>query len=659
MKIAIKYILFLIVVFGFQYSKSQSNFSGFYVQIKAYDSLDKLPLSTVFPINVKITLYDTNGANLYQETYSLVTWQNGLINLIAGTGTNTGAGIYSAISAVPFNLSVKIKIESDVINATNTTLVDAPLLAKPFANLSLKNLSIPAVKLLNDADSTTFILGKILKWNGSKWIGGNDDVTLIPQYSNQAGNSVYSDTTAYALIVIAGLNADTVLYANNSNNSAFALNSSVSNYANTANLSAQTAYASNVLYVWKLLGNSLIPTTFIGTLDNNKFNIKTNATQRLTIQSDSGWIGVNADTSRAGFHLNSINGFLFTLNSPATSFGASSLTGIPQTLFKADSASFRGGLVTGTQWSSSYNHRQTFAYGYNVISNGTYSSIVFGDSCAVYPIAPPSGYTADYTDGIASLAFGKNCQAHGRMSVAGGYGSKALFFRNVALGYECFTSNNAAQHAIGYRALCKGSNTIAVGTYVKATGHKSSAFGSYASTNAFNGCFIYGDASTTDTVKNTVANQFMVRASGGTIFYSDSLCTTGVELAAGSGSWSTLSDSTKKINIREVDYAMLYNRFSQLDIYSWEYKTQNNVVHLGPMAQSFYSKFGFGHSKKLIDMVDADGLIMALIRNHIALQNEARKKINNLTLEISDAFKKLEYESLNASADKLIELLNK
>ena len=70
------------------------------------------------------------------------------------------------------------------------------------------------------------------------------------------------------------------------------------------------------------------------------------------------------------------------------------------------------------------------------------------------------------------------------------------------------------------------------------------------------GAFVWADASDFD-FTSTGINQFNVRATGGTRFVSgldgSGNPTAGVELPAGGGAWSSLSDHNAKANVAAVD----------------------------------------------------------------------------------------------------------
>jgi len=113
-------------------------------------------------------------------------------------------------------------------------------------------------------------------------------------------------------------------------------------------------------------------------------------------------------------------------------------------------------------------------------------------------------------------------------------------------------------------------------------------------------------------LSDTGGNSFVVRASGGFTFYTGSGTSTGTSLAAGSGSWSSLSDRNTKANFSAVDGQALLARLAALPIATWNYKAQpDSIRHLGPTAQDFRAAFGLGEDEKHISTVDAQGVALA------------------------------------------------
>ena len=154
-----------------------------------------------------------------------------------------------------------------------------------------------------------------------------------------------------------------------------------------------------------------------------------------------------------------------------------------------------------------------------------------------------------------------------------------------------------------------------------------------------NGCFAWADSNSSH-VNTTAENQFIARASGGFVFMTAvNGTTTGAQLPAGSGSWSSLSDKNSKENFKELNGREVLDKISAMPICTWNYKTQDDKIrHAGPMAQDFYAAFGLGEDERRLSNVDVDGIALAAIKE-LKLQkdteiNELKEKIKILTQRI-------------------------
>jgi hypothetical protein len=162
---------------------------------------------------------------------------------------------------------------------------------------------------------------------------------------------------------------------------------------------------------------------------------------------------------------------------------------------------------------------------------------------------------------------------------------------------------------------------------------------------AHQGAFVWGD-STSGSIYSTATNQFTVRASGGTRFFSNAGATTGVSLAPGGGSWSTLSDRNAKENFTAADGRQILERVAALPISLWNYRSQESSVrHIGPMAQDFAAAFGVGEDEKHITTVDESGVALAAIQGL------------NQKLEAATKAKDEEIRGLKQRIDRLEQLL--
>jgi hypothetical protein len=200
----------------------------------------------------------------------------------------------------------------------------------------------------------------------------------------------------------------------------------------------------------------------------------------------------------------------------------------------------------------------------------------------------------------------------------------------MSIGYQS-RAGGTYSIALGLRDTAIGNYSIALGYLSNAGGNYSTALGSYANTNGQTGSFVYGDYSSSASVDATAQNQFMARAAGGVVFYSNSTMSSGVSLAAGGGAWSNVSDRNKKELFRVEDGEHILSALAAVPVMSWNYRSQDRSIrHIGPTAQDFYAAFGFGESDTTITTVDIDGVNMLAIQALERRTNELRSAISDL-----------------------------
>ena len=239
-----------------------------------------------------------------------------------------------------------------------------------------------------------------------------------------------------------------------------------------------------------------------------------------------------------------------------------------------------------------------------------------------------------------STAFGMNTLASAATATAFGGGTVASGYTSTAFGSGT-TASGEVTTAFGYLTTASGEHATAMGSSTKADGDGSTAMGNSAWTNGFNHSFVYADDlahfnNSDQITTNTADHQFMVRASNGFVFYSSRDNTTGATLAAGSGSWTTLSDRNAKDQLRAVDTDDVLARVITLPLNTWHYKAQDsNYRHMGPMAQDFRSAFNLGEIDTGIDTVDADGVALAAIQGLNAKIESKDKQIASLEAELA------------------------
>jgi Chaperone of endosialidase len=197
----------------------------------------------------------------------------------------------------------------------------------------------------------------------------------------------------------------------------------------------------------------------------------------------------------------------------------------------------------------------------------------------------------------------------------------------------------------GFGSAARGAyGTVAGGDANTAGGTLSFAAGYHADA-AHNGSFVWSDyVSGSSAMKDAAANQFVVRASGGTYVYSNEGATSGVKLAAGSGAWASLSDRNAKTAIEPLDAASILAKVAALPVSTWRYQTEAGVRHIGPMAQDFYAAFKVGEDDRHITSIDEDGVALEAIKALAA---------RNAQLERNDAEKDAQIAALAERVQKL------
>jgi hypothetical protein len=198
------------------------------------------------------------------------------------------------------------------------------------------------------------------------------------------------------------------------------------------------------------------------------------------------------------------------------------------------------------------------------------------------------------------------------------------------------TNTASGQHSTvggGLINTASGSfSTVAGGQRNIASGTGSFAAGSFANANV-NGCFAFGDNSTTNVVSCGITpNQFVARAIGGVYFLTagnSDATYTGAKLAPGATAWTVYSDSIGKDNLRPVDAKAVLRKVAALPLATWNWRSQDaSIRHMGPMAQDFHAAFGLGETPTGISTVDADGVALAAIQGLNAKVDSAIKEKN-------------------------------
>jgi hypothetical protein len=253
---------------------------------------------------------------------------------------------------------------------------------------------------------------------------------------------------------------------------------------------------------------------------------------------------------------------------------------------------------------------------YNTVSN-TESAIVGGYQNGLsseYGFIG-GGYQNTVSAEYGVIAGGTNntVSGEGAYIAAGGY--------NTASGEGALVDGGFKSTAGGaFATIPGGYANSAAGVYSFAAGARASA--------ANEGAFVWSDGSDGDTIlTSSRAYQFLARASGGFTLYTNAGSKVGAQLAAGSGTWASLSDRNVKTNIAPLDDVAVLDKVAALPIERWSYKSERGVRHVGPMAQDFYAAFGVGEDDKHITSIDEDGVALSAIKALHAENTRLRREL--------------------------------
>lgn len=314
-----------------------------------------------------------------------------------------------------------------------------------------------------------------------------------------------------------------------------------------------------------------------------------------------------------------------------------------------ESSAFRAGTVNGAQWDLASIADYSTAFGYNTTASNR-SSFAIGEGTSTTGIAAVAMGKNSSASAEAAVAMGENSSASDWCAIAAGYEVTASHFAAIALGYKTTASGNSST-ALGYQTVASGFASTAIGETSTASGSYSTTLGNYVSTNSQLGSFIIGDRSTFTTTSNDATNQMVMRFAGGYKFYSSSNLLAGVTLAAGGGSWASVSDSTKKENYLAVNGEYFLNSLAKLKLGSWNYIGQEAAQyrHYGPMAQEIFKYFGKDElgtigCDTLLASADMDGIMMICLQalekrtSDLKIKEEELQKAKQRITELEKRF---------------------
>ena len=89
--------------------------------------------------------------------------------------------------------------------------------------------------------------------------------------------------------------------------------------------------------------------------------------------------------------------------------------------------------------------------------------------------------------------------------------------------------------------------------------------------------------------------------------------------------------------------SLVLDKINDLDIAEWSYKSDPEVRHIGPTAESFHEAFGLGTGSNNISTIDADGVSLIAIQ---ALTDQLKEKDQQIA-ELQERLERIEQLLLN------------
>jgi hypothetical protein len=274
-------------------------------------------------------------------------------------------------------------------------------------------------------------------------------------------------------------------------------------------------------------------------------------------------------------------------------------------------------MTEATVGGGSSNHANggsaTIAGGLNNTADGSYSAVGGGSSISTAAdfAAIGGGSSNVATDAYSFIGGGEDNLAGDSTS-----DQNSAYYATVGGGFRNRATNR-------YATVPGGNNCTADGQFSFAAGKMAKAL--------HDGAFVWGDNTTAD-INSTDENQFVARASGGVIFWSNSSATVGSILPANSGTWIAASSRDVKTDFRDVNGRDVLEAVAELPIQSWRYRGEEpSVRHIGPVSEDFQAAFGLGVTDKGIATVDADGVALAAIKALAEENRQLKDLVESLT----------------------------
>jgi len=619
-KIVLSFFILLLLVGSTKRSDAQQG-----IPFQGLIKENNLPLIHQ-PVFLQFSVINSFGEISYEETQTDSSNSQGIISAIIGQGTLSDNSGFDSIEQIDWeNTPMQILIfyrlnEIDPFELLDQKTLNSVVYAyyTPFA----EGKGVGINQLLDVEQGDSLRVGDILRFRDTKWNYLPEAKTAFQ--AGLVGNAGHADTALIAWVLDSAFYfMDTVPNARKIDSVRFSYFTANVNFSNASGFADTVQFADSIAYSLDLQGN--LGEMHVGSMDDQTVDLITHGQIRVLLGSN-GKLKFGNAVADTGFVIEADNGFLVEYlddNSPVDTLSEiqngmyfnpwkkSFHLGNVDLYTKADS-----GLYCMSGGYNSLANSYSFAWGENNRAIG-FNGVVFGENSNTTSLG-----LNQFGSGVA---IGINCTAH---------------TRSVALGYQAKSISGSTNIAIGMNIENSGSTSTSFGSGINNQAIiGGAALGRNISLGSFYSTFVFADSNQA-TVSSTTDYQFISVASGGTVFYTDSLMVNGISLSPGSGSWSGVSNRYVKDNYREVNMAEVKILLNKLPVYSWNYKTQsNNIVHIGPLSNDLVGNNFFSIDKigtfYGLSSGDMDGLILMGIQyvdeqiNELILENGEAESIIN------------------------------
>jgi hypothetical protein len=286
----------------------------------------------------------------------------------------------------------------------------------------------------------------------------------------------------------------------------------------------------------------------------------------------------------------------------------------------------------------------------NVITGSGISAISGGQANSITTM---NGSTAETSGGVAATIGG------GFLNKISPLGASGALAGTIAGGYQNTLNGEFAVVSGGESNKSSGYLSTIPGGYRNFASGKVSFAGGYESNAVTDGSFVWSDFSANVAhVSSTKPNQFLVRATGGVTFYSNTAQTTGVTLLPGTSAWTSGSDRNFKTGIVPLDPVAILAKVAELPVSEWSWVSERGVRHVGPMAQDFYAAFHVGEDDRHIMSIDEDGVALAAVKglhaeNTALARSNAKLAASNARLVADNASLHRQFTRIQAELNAL------